>query len=170
MIVGVSGGRDYDRFQVIHPTLSRFHDRYGIEKLIEGGAKGADFSARSWAYANGVEVKTFNADWDAHGKRAGIIRNEEMALHGGAHLFIIFEGGRGTTHMKNTAVDYGIPTLVIPDHAWKLAKLQAESPFDDVIIDDSDWPRKPYWALAPGPNQRWSPKRTTPAREYEAIF
>jgi SLOG family YspA-like protein len=48
--------------------------------VIEGGARGADAIARAWCQENGVECKTFRANWEALGKRAGRERNTRMLL------------------------------------------------------------------------------------------
>lgn len=170
MRVGVSGGRNYDRWQVVHAVLGKFHHRYGIHSLIQGEADGADFCAKTWAYNNKVRVESYPARWNdvdrpgavvkynSFGKpydaMAGFIRNREMA-QSKPDLFLIFPGGSGTKDMRDVAVACEIPTLVVPDREWERANT------DDVIItfDEEGEERrphqKPYWAFAPKPSQRW---------------
>jgi hypothetical protein len=167
MLVGVAGGRNYDRWAVVHGTLSKFHCRYGITGMIQGEAKGADFAGKTWATNNGVplicrnpnslvpaERTGFPAKWDVHGNAAGWVRNREMAQQG-PDLFLIFPGGKGTRQMRDIAVEFEIPTLVIPDRAWELA----QEPDEPIITfdDEDERPSKqsPYWAFKPKPNQRW---------------
>ena len=46
--------------------------------VIHGGALGADKMAGEAAARHGHLVRAFFADWDTHGKKAGIIRNLAM--------------------------------------------------------------------------------------------
>lgn len=60
--------------------LIRNHDYdLGPIEVIDGMAKGADTLGNSWARVNNHKTKRFPADWKAHGKRAGYVRNREMA-------------------------------------------------------------------------------------------
>jgi hypothetical protein len=69
-------------------------------------AKGADALGEQWAIANWCPIKEFPADWDAHGKAAGYIRNEAMAKV--ADVLVAFWDGksRGTTSMIKLALEY----------------------------------------------------------------
>jgi hypothetical protein len=71
----------------IWDRLSWHHSRAPISLLVEGGAKGADSLANQWAKKNNIPVDTVNAEWDTHGKAAGMIRNRKMLdKHPEAHL------------------------------------------------------------------------------------
>ena len=59
-------------------------------KIISGCARGADTLGERFAKEFGLEVKKFPADWDGLGKRAGYVRNAEMAKLNGRN-FIGFE-------------------------------------------------------------------------------
>jgi hypothetical protein len=50
--------------------------------IIVTGAcpKGPDRFAEEWAESNRIVIKRFHAEWDTHGRAAGPIRNEEMAM------------------------------------------------------------------------------------------
>lgn len=80
--------------------------------IIEGGAKGADRVARDVAIQLGLTYKTFNADWDTHGKSAGYIRNAEMVniSHG---TIALYDGvSKGTKHSINLSTKKGIPIMI----------------------------------------------------------
>lgn len=81
--------------------------------LIEGGATGADRLAREWADMNGVQVLTFPAEWNIHGKSAGPIRNKKMLEEGRPDMVVAFPGGRGTQNMINQAHEFGVKVLLI---------------------------------------------------------
>ncbi len=76
--------------------------------LVNGGAKGADFAGRWWAERFGMQVETYEADWDTHGRAAGPIRNQRMIDEGKPDLVLAFPGGRGTADMVRRAEKAGI--------------------------------------------------------------
>ena len=82
-----------------------------IKKILHGGAKGIDEAAG--VYAKGVwPIDVYPAKWNLHGKRAGPIRNEMMALQADA-LIAIWEGkSRGTKSMIEIAKRYGLQVFV----------------------------------------------------------
>lgn len=84
--------------------------------IVHGGAFGADYLARECALDYlGWREEIHNPDWNAHGKAAGPIRNEEMAK-AGADLCLAFWDGksRGTLDMITRAVKHGIPVRIVP--------------------------------------------------------
>jgi len=70
MKLAVVGSRSFDN----HELMDRILRRHDIELIITGGAIGADTLARQWA-VNRVPVRIIAADWERHGRSAGIIRN-----------------------------------------------------------------------------------------------
>jgi hypothetical protein len=83
-------------------------------EIITGDARGADDAAYWAARCCNHPVRRFSADWKAHGKRAGIIRNLEM-LDEQPDLVVAFWDGesRGTRHTIAEAERRGIPVEVI---------------------------------------------------------
>lgn len=109
MRVLVCGGRDYRNWKRLRFVLNRIHKYHGVDVLIEGGAKGADLMASSWAAINGVPAIRFPADWHRHGKAAGHIRNQQMLDEGKPDLVVAFPGGKGTADMVRRARKAKIP-------------------------------------------------------------
>jgi alkanesulfonate monooxygenase SsuD/methylene tetrahydromethanopterin reductase-like flavin-dependent oxidoreductase (luciferase family) len=65
-----------------------------------------------WAEQLGVKVARFPADWDTYGKRAGYLRNEQMAEYADA-LFAIWDGeSKGTKHMIDIMLSKKKPVYV----------------------------------------------------------
>lgn len=90
-------------------VLDRIHRLRGIAVVISGKARGADFLGEQWAHQNGVPVEQYPADWDRHGKRAGMLRNEQMIDDGKPDVVCSFPGGRGTKHLRDYARKHGVP-------------------------------------------------------------
>ena len=48
-------------------------------EIVQGGARGVDNYGKQFAREYSLMHKEFKADWDSFGKRAGYLRNKEMA-------------------------------------------------------------------------------------------
>lgn len=113
MRVLVCGGRDYSDDKKVSETLEQIDRENQIKVLIEGGARGADCLAASWASSASIKVHTFKADWKTHGRPAGVIRNQKMLDIGKPDLVVAFPGGRGTADMVRRAKTAGVRVLEI---------------------------------------------------------
>ncbi len=82
--------------------------------IIHGDAPGADRIAAKAGERHGHNVQAFKADWDAYGKRAGVIRNLQM-LDENPDLVIAWWNGSspGTAHTLTEARKRGIPVEVV---------------------------------------------------------
>ncbi len=119
MRVIVCGSRGWHDRKVIADTLNAIVLAYECEfpnpVIVHGKCpRGADRLADEEAGKAGLLTESHPADWDTHGKRAGFIRNEEMAELG-ADLCVAFWDGRsaGTQDMMDRAKKHGIPVTVI---------------------------------------------------------
>lgn len=99
MRVLVCGGRSYYDTKAIYNFLNEFHKTHKIDLLIHGDATGADTIAKCWALLKGIPIRTFKANWQEYGNRAGAIRNTAMLKEGKPDIVIAFPGGHGTDHM-----------------------------------------------------------------------
>jgi hypothetical protein len=83
-----------------------------ITEVVSGMAKGVDSLGERWARENGVLVRQFPANWDHYGRKAGPIRNSQMADYSDA-LIAVWDGkSRGTKHMIYDAKNKGLKTFV----------------------------------------------------------
>ena len=81
----------------------------GYRTIIEGEARGADTLAREEALKLKMQVIAMPAKWNLYGKKAGIVRNEEM-LKKKPDLVLAFSlGTPGTAHMMTIAARAKIP-------------------------------------------------------------
>lgn len=79
-IVGSRNYNDYTQFKnVINETLKKWNYKItDIEKIISGGAKGADSLAEKFAKENNIILTIYQPDWKTFGKAAGIMRNTDI--------------------------------------------------------------------------------------------
>jgi hypothetical protein len=95
--------------------LGRYRPRDVI--LIHGACpRGADAMADKFAREIGMSVRRHPANWDAHGKRAGFLRNAEMVSAGADLCFAFIKGGSpGASMTASLAKKAGIPTTIFKD-------------------------------------------------------
>lgn len=119
MKILVCGGRDY----LDYKTLSKFLDTLVSTvdnpddiTIIQGGAKGADFLAKVYAYCwgwGGLHCKEYPANWSKHKQAAGPIRNQQMLDEGKPDVVVAFKGGSGTADMVLRAKKAGVEVLEV---------------------------------------------------------
>ena len=80
--------------------------------VISGAARGADALGERWARENGIPLLRIPAEWDKHGRRAGYLRNLEMAKRAQALLALWDGRSKGTAHMIEIARGRGLPVSV----------------------------------------------------------
>jgi hypothetical protein len=112
----VAGCREGIPKAVVHQILDEEVDQSVVEEIVSGGARGVDTFGEQWAYFNNIEVTRYPADWKKYGKKAGFVRNAEMARYADA-LIAFWDGkSKGTEHMIKVMNDLKKPTMVIHFH------------------------------------------------------
>lgn len=114
LVVLVCGGREYldrDRLFSILDALNAWQ-RFG--RLVHGGARGADSLADEWwiiRKPEGCALKSYPAQWKTYGRKAGLMRNQQMLDSERIDLVVAFPGGRGTADMVERAAKAGIEVV-----------------------------------------------------------
>jgi|SRR5215467_1384782 len=119
MRVLVCGSRTWTTRNVVWLVLDGLRMGIGDDPdfvVIEGGARGADECAREWCHAWHFEPETYPANWQALGKAAGAVRNQQMLRDGKPDVVWAFRmpgESRGTDDMVRRARAAGVPTYVV---------------------------------------------------------
>jgi hypothetical protein len=123
MRVLICGGRDMDRTAAFNWLERNLKDELAhetgcfsaltIERVIHGGARGADDAAGQWAESEGVPVTVYRAQWEKHGNAAGPLRNQKMIEEGKPDVVVALPGGRGTADMVRRAKDAGVKVIEV---------------------------------------------------------
>ena len=94
-----------------------FENKLGreTEEVVCGMARGADRAGYAWAKKEGVPVKEFPANFEQLGKRAGPIRNAQMAEYADAALVFWdpMSSTNGSSNMALHAFSLGLPVRVV---------------------------------------------------------
>lgn len=112
----IAGGRDFDDYALLDKSLTWFLQNVDRPTLtiFSGKAKGADYLGELWAASQQIAVRLFPADWDTHGKKAGILRNQEMIDAGATHLVAFWDKkSKGTSSMISLAKKAGMQVRVV---------------------------------------------------------
>jgi hypothetical protein len=97
MKVIIAGMRDFFDYEVVKKVIKE--SGYPITEVVCGCAAGVDSLGERWAKENNIPISRFPADWNKHGRAAGPIRNQEMAVEGDK-LIVVWDGeSRGTGDM-----------------------------------------------------------------------
>jgi len=113
----VAGSRGFTDFGLLCDELDLFLVEQGLPTtettIVSGTAKGADLLGEKYAMDLGMKLARFAPNWGLHGKKAGPIRNVEMAEYA-THCIVFWDGkSRGSKHMIDTAQAKGLPTKII---------------------------------------------------------
>lgn len=120
MLVIVAGSRKLNDYAIVCKAIEE--SGFNITRLVTGRATGVDFLGEKWAINHKIPITAFPADWAKYGKKAGPIRNRQMAdflvqnyeEYGGCGLVAVWYSlaHRGTDDMINVATQCGIPKYV----------------------------------------------------------
>lgn len=93
-------------------SLVRMFDLEWPKEFVHGGAaRGTDrwFAEVCDSYHDTTPTKVFSAEWVKYGKRAGMIRNNKMAVYADV-LILIWDGkSSGSAQMKSAMMNLGKP-------------------------------------------------------------
>lgn len=114
MKVIIAGGRDYTDYGQLKIICDyKLFAQHPDIEIVSGGANGADKLGEKYAKENGYALKRFPANWDKYGKRAGVLRNEEMAKYADA-LIAFWDGkSKGTKNMIEVAQKHNIKVKIV---------------------------------------------------------
>lgn len=111
----IAGCRDFNDYELLKEKCDYFLQDEKKEDvvIISGHASGADALGERYAQERGFQLETFPADWKAHGRAAGPIRNARMAS--AANALIAFWDGKSrvTKNMIEIAENHNLKVVVV---------------------------------------------------------
>jgi hypothetical protein len=107
-IVGSRNFTDYKR-------LSRIVDKVKgqITLIVSGGARGADTLGERYAKERAIPYLIFPANWDKYGKKAGVLRNQDIVDNADVMIAFLVPESKGTRDSIKKARVKGIPTHIV---------------------------------------------------------
>lgn len=111
----IAGCRDFADYELLKEKCDFYLQNNKKEDIVivTGHAPGADALGERYAQERGFLLETYPADWKAHGRAAGPLRNARMAS--AANSLIAFWDGksRGTKNMIETAKNHNLKVVVV---------------------------------------------------------
>lgn len=114
MRVIIAGGRDIHDLKLVEEAITASGWEHDIETVVSGGAKGVDTLGEQWAttHIGKSHIDKHLAKWKKYGKRAGYVRNQEMAMNADA-LIAVWDGkSKGTKHMIEIANEMELEVFI----------------------------------------------------------
>ena len=100
----IAGSREFTDYKLLTETMAAEGlNADTVATVVSGCARGADRLGEKWAVAQGIPIARFPANWDSYGKRAGYVRNSEMAEYADACIVFWNGSSKGTKHMIDVA-------------------------------------------------------------------
>lgn len=107
----VAGSRSIKRY--LHVIDAVRTAPWKITEIVSGGAPGVDRLGERYAKEHEIKLTVMPADWEKYGRRAGHVRNREMAEYAEA-LVAVWDGvSRGTEGMIEDADKLGLRVHVV---------------------------------------------------------
>ena len=111
----IAGCQDFADYELLKEECDFYLQNQKPEDIVivSGHASGADALGEHYALERDLQLETYTADWKAHGRAAGPIRNAQMASV--AHALIAFWDGksRESKNMIDTATKRGLQVAVV---------------------------------------------------------
>jgi hypothetical protein len=125
LVLTVAGGRNFHDMAAAFAKLDSIHldrsgswplhgaGKSGIARIVSGGSPGADTLAAQYAAQRGLPLTVFPADWQSHGRKAGMLRNSQMVA--AATMVLAFWDGvsPGTADTIAKTIAAGKPLCIV---------------------------------------------------------
>ena len=108
MKVLVCGGSSYRNKAAVFDELDKLHGHHPISLLINGGARGADYSSSQWAKERNIPLEVFKTDRNQYGEKAFFLLNDRMLRDAQPDLVLAFPGGDVTADLLEKSENSGI--------------------------------------------------------------
>lgn len=110
MKVIIAGSRTIHDYKLVCEAVQL--SGFEITTVISGTAKGVDRLGERYARDNRLKIEKYPANWDLYRKKAGYLRNEEMARHCDA-VIVVWDGySVGSMSMIEIAKRKKLPLFV----------------------------------------------------------
>lgn len=124
----ICGSREFDDYDLLKEKcdkiLKRKVDSGEDIVIVSGAAKGADSLGEKYAKERGYKLEKFPANWEKYGKRAGYLRNKQMATVSNACIAFLSAYGEniGTKMMISIAKEDKLLLRVIDENKYEEGK------------------------------------------------
>ncbi len=115
MRVAIIGSRsiEYDKMRQKAYNLLCENIPANATEIVSGGAVGIDSLAEIYAKRNGLATKIFKPDYARYGKRAPLMRNDEIVSYA-QYVLAFWDGSsHGTAYTVASCIKNGVPVKIV---------------------------------------------------------
>lgn len=113
----IAGGRSFNNYELLKERCDHYLSKAIMNKdniiIVSGTANGADKLGEKYAQEKGFAIERHSAKWKELGKKAGYVRNKEMAEVSDALIAFWDNKSRGTASMINLAKERKLHVRVV---------------------------------------------------------
>ena len=113
----IAGGRSFNNYELLKERCDHYLSKAIMNKdniiIVSGTANGADKLGEKYAQEKGFTIERHPAKWKELGKKAGYVRNKEMAEVSNALIAFWDNKSRGTKHMIDLAKERKLHVRVV---------------------------------------------------------
>jgi hypothetical protein len=113
MRVIIAGSRDFNDYNSLERKMNVILKNQDDVTIISGTARGADKLGERYAGENQHKLEKYPAMWDLYGKKAGYMRNEEMAKDSDGCVVFWDGKSKGTKHMIDISKKFKLKLRII---------------------------------------------------------
>jgi hypothetical protein len=113
VVLGVAGARTFTNYDAFCEKMNLAIASWGMpERVVSGGARGADSLARRWCKEHNVPIDEKKPNWERNGRAAALMRNTEIVADATHLIAFPSHTGSGTQDTMRKAEKKGIPQIV----------------------------------------------------------
>ena len=111
----IAGCRDFADYELLKEECDFYLQNQKPEDIVivSGHASGADALGEHYAQERGLQLERYPADWKAHGREAGLIRNAKMVSVANAIIEFWDGKSREIKNMIDTATKRGLQVAMV---------------------------------------------------------
>lgn len=106
----IAGSRTITNYDLVEKAIQK--SNIDITEIVSGTASGVDSLGEQYAKKYNIPIKQFPADWNTYGKRAGYLRNVEMAEYADACIIIWDGSSKGSKMMIDIARQHNLVLFI----------------------------------------------------------
>lgn len=101
IVLAIVGARTCSDFNFVYERLNAFVEHFGMpDRVVSGGARGADSLGEAWAHARHLPVTSYRPQWlrpdGSVNRGAGLVRNSAIVSECTHMVAFPSKSGRGT--------------------------------------------------------------------------
>lgn len=113
MKLAIIGARLFDDYELLKREVTSRFNVSEITQIVSGGARGADMLAERFGLEYGIDMEIFPAQWGKYCKRAGYIRNTQIAEYADCAIAFPIGVSKGTYDTVRKMEELSKPVIII---------------------------------------------------------